>query len=52
MVGWIGVQALLTVAATPTLSAVRRLEAPLPKGMAGELTRILTQLIVTRKELA
>ena len=26
-------------------------ETPLPKGLAGELTRILTQLIVTRKEL-
>lgn len=50
MAGWIQVQALLTVTVAP--SPARRLDAPLPKGLAGELTRILTQLIVNRKELA
>ncbi len=51
LVGWIRVQALLTPTVTP--APARSLQAPLllPQGLAGELTRILTQLIVTRKEL-
>ncbi|MCP4900716.1 MAG: hypothetical protein GY926_14985 [bacterium] len=51
MVGWMKVQALRT--AVPSL-ATRRCEqlTPLPKGLAGDLTRILTELILTRKELA
>lgn len=51
MVGWMKVQSFLT--AVPDRAA-RRCEqlTPLPKGLAGELTRILTELILTRKELA
>ncbi|MCP4226729.1 MAG: hypothetical protein GY773_25595, partial [Actinomycetia bacterium] len=49
LVGWIRVQSLLTATVAP--APVRRPAALLPKGLAGELTRILTQLIVTRKEL-
>ncbi len=50
MVGWMKVQSFLTTIPNP---AVRRDEqhSPLPKGVAGELTRILTELILTRKEL-
>ncbi len=50
MVGWIGVQSFLAATAVP--SPVRRPEAvaPLPKGLAGELTRILAQWILNRKE--
>lgn len=51
MVGWMGVQSFLAATAAP--SPVRRSEAvaPLPKGLAGEMTRILTQWILNRKEL-
>ncbi len=50
MVGWMKVQSFLN--AVPNRAA-RRCEqlTPLPKGLAGELTRILTELILTRKEL-
>ena len=52
MVGWIRVQsALTTTAETAAALPARRLGEPMPKGLSGELTRILTQLIVTRKEL-
>ncbi len=51
MVGWMKVQSFLT--AVPSVMA-RRCDqlTPLPRGLAGELTRILTELILTRKELA
>ena len=51
MVGWMKVQSFLAAAQSP---AARRCEplTPLPKGLAGELTRILTELILKRKELA
>jgi hypothetical protein len=49
LVGWMRVQSFLTTTVDP--SPARRLEAPLPQGLAGELSRILTQLIVTHKEM-
>lgn len=49
MVGWMRVQSTLTVTVAP--SPGPRPETPLPRSVAGELTRILTQLILTRKEL-
>ncbi len=51
MVGWMRVQSFLTATAAPAPTPHREVLAPLPKGLAGELTRILTELIVTRKEL-
>jgi hypothetical protein len=50
LVGWIRVQAVLT-ATDPPAPAHHLEPPPLSEGLAGELTRILTQLIVTRKEL-
>lgn len=49
MVGWMRVQSFLRapVAPSPEPSSVA---APLTKGLAGELTNILTELILTRKE--
>jgi hypothetical protein len=49
LVGWMQVQSFLAVTDAPAPG--RRLKAPLPQGLAGELTRILTQLIVTHKEM-
>lgn len=49
LVGWMRVQSFLAVTAAP--APVRRSHQPLPQGLAGELTRILTQLIVTHKEM-
>lgn len=50
MVGWIRVQSFFATVASPPQ---RRSEAavPQPKSLAGELTRILTELLLTRKEL-
>ena len=51
MVGWMKAQSVLAAVPSP---AARRCKqpTPLPRGLAGELTRILTELILTRKELA
>lgn len=49
LVGWIQVQSFLTATIAPAPAPAPA--APLPKGLAGEMTRILTQLIVNRKEL-
>ncbi len=52
LVGWMRVQSFLaTTDATLAPSPVRRLQAPVPQGLARELTQILTQLIVTHKEM-
>ncbi len=51
MVGWMKVQSFLTAVPSPAVRLCEQL-TPLPKGLAGELTRILTELILTRKELA
>ena len=51
MVGWMRVQSFFS--ATVASPLPRRSEAvvPPPKGSAGELTRILTELILIRKDL-
>ena len=51
LVGWMRVQSFLAVADAPAPVPGRGFHEPLPQGLAGELTRILTQLIVTRKEM-
>lgn len=45
------VQSFLTATAAPSPARHREALAPLPNGLAGELTRILTEMIVARKEL-
>lgn len=50
MVGWMRVQSFLAATA-PSPPRCSELAAPLPAGLTGELTRILAELIVTRKEL-
>ncbi len=51
LVGWMQVQSFLTATAKPPTPRPCQALTPLPKGLAGELTKILTQLIVNRKEL-
>ncbi len=51
MVGWMKVQSFLSVPATPSPAPRVVAAASLPKGLMGELTNILTELILTRKEL-
>lgn len=52
MVGWMQVQSFVRATHGPAPPRRREPAAPLPKGMAAELTKILTELIVTRKELS
>lgn len=51
MVGWMKVQSLLAAAPNPPARHREQL-TPVPKTLAGELTRILTELILTRREFA
>jgi hypothetical protein len=51
MAGWITVQSFFAAtAAGPPRRRTERL-APMKEGVTGELTRILTELILTRQEL-
>ena len=51
MVGWMKVHSFLTVTDTPSPALSPRPVAPLPQGFAGELTKILTELILARKDV-
>lgn len=50
MVGWIQLQSSLTATAPPSPVRRRQEPTPLPRNVTREMTRILTELIMTRKE--